>query len=101
MFPDDFAALDRAAGGTFPFSREQIRGRARALVGGLAGVGSVPRHGVQAESRGRRRGAARVAGLAVLRARLDAVEREKLERYQRRYEEYTRVSKALKSLGGA
>ena len=29
------------------------------------------------------------------RTRLEAVEREKLERYQRRYEEYTRVSKAL------
>jgi len=24
MFPDDFAAIDRAAGATFPFSREQI-----------------------------------------------------------------------------
>jgi hypothetical protein len=32
------------------------------------------------------------------RARLDAVEREKLELYQRRYEEYVRVSKALQSL---
>jgi hypothetical protein len=39
-------------------------------------------------------------GSPVLRARLDSVEREKLERYQRRYEEYTRVSKALKNLGG-
>ena len=32
------------------------------------------------------------------RARLEAVEREKLDRYQQRYEEYTRVSKALKTL---
>jgi hypothetical protein len=32
------------------------------------------------------------------RARLDAVEREKLERYQRRYEEYTRTSKGLQAL---
>ena len=33
-----------------------------------------------------------------LRARLEALEREKLEQYQRRYEEYVRVSRALKEL---
>jgi hypothetical protein len=32
------------------------------------------------------------------RARLDAVERDKLERYQRRYEEYTRTSRGLQAL---
>ncbi len=36
-----------------------------------------------------------------LRARLDALEREKLEQYQRRYEEYVRVSRALKELAEA
>ena len=39
-------------------------------------------------------------GSALARARLDAVEREKLDKYQRRYEEYARVSKALRMLGG-
>jgi hypothetical protein len=34
------------------------------------------------------------------RARLDDLEREKLELYQRRYEEYVRVSKALQALEG-
>ena len=33
-----------------------------------------------------------------LRARLEALEREKLEQYQRRYEEYVRVSRTLKEL---
>jgi hypothetical protein len=32
------------------------------------------------------------------RARLDAIEREKLERYQQRYEEYIRTAKALQAL---
>src|SRR5215471_4943737 len=32
------------------------------------------------------------------RARLDALEREKLDLYQRRYEEYVRVAKALQKL---
>jgi len=35
---------------------------------------------------------------AVLRARLDAVESEKLDLYQRRYQEYVRVAKALQAL---
>ena len=35
---------------------------------------------------------------APLRARLEALEREKLEQYQRRYEEYVRVSRELKEL---
>jgi hypothetical protein len=34
----------------------------------------------------------------VIRARVEAVEREKLDIYQRRYEEYVRVSKALQTL---
>ena len=39
-----------------------------------------------------------VTGEAVGHARLDAVELEKLTLYQRRYEEYVQVAKALQSL---
>ena len=35
---------------------------------------------------------------AVGRARAEALEREKLALYQRRYEEYTRVAKALQTM---
>jgi len=35
---------------------------------------------------------------ALLRARLDAVESEKLGLYQRRYEDYVRVARALQAL---
>ena len=35
---------------------------------------------------------------AAMRAELDAIEFEKLEQYQRRYEEYVRVSRALQAL---
>jgi hypothetical protein len=38
------------------------------------------------------------AGSDLGRATLEAVEREKLELYQRRYEEYVRVGKALHAL---
>ena len=45
-------------------------------------------------------GAAEAAGGADVRAAVAAIEREKLERYQRRYEEYVRIGKALAALGG-
>ena len=98
MFPDDFAELDRAAGATFPFSRDQIEAaHARWSTDWLAWEQT---HDAEYKLK------AAVAeqelraspSSTVLRSRVDSVEQEKLERYQRRYEEYTRVSKALKKL---
>jgi hypothetical protein len=37
-------------------------------------------------------------GSTVARARLEAVEQEKLDLYQRRYQDYVRVAKALQAL---
>jgi hypothetical protein len=39
-------------------------------------------------------------GSPLVRAKLEAVEREKLDLYQRRYQEYVRVAKGLQSLMG-
>lgn len=98
LFPDDFADLDRAAGATFPFSREQIEAaHARWSTDWLAwermhdGEYKLKAAAADEELRAS-------PGSSVLRARVESVEREKLERYQRRYEEYTRVSKALRNL---
>ncbi len=96
--PEDFAALDRAAGTTFPFSADQIQAahsrwtaewlawernhdaeyklKATLLRAELGDVGMTP----------------------AARARVDAIEHEKLDRYQRRYEEYTRIARALQAL---
>jgi hypothetical protein len=100
LFPDDFAAIDRAAGGRFPFSREHVeaahaRWSAEWLMWEASHDTEYKLKAAAAEEDLRAS-----PGSPVLRARLDSVEREKLERYQRRYEEYTRVSKALKNLGG-
>ena len=38
------------------------------------------------------------ADTTAARARLDAIEHEKLDTYQRRYEDYIRVAKALQAL---
>lgn len=97
MFPTEFAAIDRAAGVTFPFSNEQLQAaHARWTADWLAWERS---HDAEYKMR-----AAAVehemsasGGSPVIRARLDGVEREKLDLYQRRYEEYIRVAKALQA----
>jgi hypothetical protein len=97
LFPDEFAALDRAMGGTFPFPRERIEaGHAQWTADWLAWElahdteyklkTAIAEQDVTTD------------GSATARARLDAVEREKLDRYQRRYGEYIRVAKSLQSL---
>ena len=98
LFASEFAALDHASGSVFPFSEEQLHAvHAQWTADWLAWERT---H--DAEYKLKAAGAEeelRVQGSSpYARAKLEAVEREKLERYQRRYEEYTRVSKALHAL---
>ena len=98
LFPEDCAALDRAWGTTFPFSAEQIqaahsRWTAEWLVWEQAHDSEYKLKVAEIEATLQGPGASPVG-----RARLDAVEREKLERYQRRYEEYVRLGKAFQAL---
>jgi len=96
--PDEFAALDRAAGGTFPFTKEQLQAAhaewtADWLAWERAHDAEFKLKAAEAERDVEERG-----GGPVERARLDSIEREKLALYQRRYEEYIRVGKALQAL---
>jgi hypothetical protein len=98
LFPEECAALDGAAGARFPFSVEQIqaahsRWTAEWLVWEQAHDSEYRLKVAEIEATLQGPG-----GSPVGRARLDAVEREKLERYQRRYEEYVRVGKAFQAL---
>jgi hypothetical protein len=98
LFPDDFNAFDRAAGAAFPFTKEQIEGaHARWTAEWLAWE---QRHDAEfkLKASAAEHELAASGGLPLMRARLDAVEREKLEGYQRRYEEYIRTAKALQAL---
>jgi hypothetical protein len=98
LLPDDFAAIDRAAGSPFPFGLDEIhQAHARWSTDWLAWEATHDAE-YKLKAAAAEEELARSGGSAVMRARLDAVEREKLDRYQRRYEEYTRVSKALKVL---
>lgn len=100
LFPAEFAELDRA-GGTFPFTPGQIdAAHSQWTADWLAWEHAhdieyklkvaVAEHELSAQG-----------GATVARAMLDAVEREKLEGYQRRYAEYVRIAKALQALMGA
>ncbi len=99
-FPDAFAALEPDGEPRFPFSAADLEAaHARWSTGWLEwerhqdADHRAKREAVEAELR-----QATDAAAAPLQARLEALEREKLEQYQRRYEEYVWVSRALAEL---
>jgi hypothetical protein len=98
VFADEFAALDGAAETRFPFGAARIQAaHAKWTSDWLAWEKShdadyklktaIAEHEIRENQ-----------GTPLARQQLDAIEREKLELYQRRYEEYVRVSKALQAL---
>ena len=98
LFAEDFASIEAAAGTAFPFGPARIeqahaRWTADWLAWELAHDGEYKLKAAALEAE-----LAASGGAALVRARLEAVEREKLEKYQRRYEEYVRVAKALQAL---
>ena len=99
LYPDAFKSLDDASGGTFPFTKEQLKAaHARCSSEWLAwerahdAECSLKLAEVQ-DQIDRAQGPPSV----LLRTRLAALEQQKLERYQQRYEEYVKTAKALAS----
>lgn len=98
LFPAEFAALDAAHAGPFPFAETHVEAaHARWTAEWLAWERS---HDGEFKLKAAAAEEDLAGGGALARARLDAIEQEKLERYQRRYEEYVRVAKALQGLTG-
>ena len=98
MFPAESAALDRAAGGTFPFTPEQIQAaHAQWTADWLAWERT---HDAEYKLKAAHAAAELSASGAsdVARGKVDAIEREKLDLYQRRYADYVRTAKALQAL---
>jgi hypothetical protein len=98
LYPEEFKTLDGGAGGTFPFTNDDIQAaHARWTAEWLAWEGAHDaEYKLKTAALEEELGPSTRSGVG--RARLEAVEREKLERYQRRYEDYTRVSRALQAL---
>lgn len=98
LFPSEFAGLDRAVGTAFPFSTAQIEdAHARWTADWLAWEDAHDRE-YKLKAAALEQDLGLEVSSAAGRARVEAVTREKLERYQRRYEDYRRVSKALRAL---
>jgi hypothetical protein len=101
LFPEAFAELDGAAGGPFPFPPELLdsahaRWTAEWLAWERTHDAEYRLKVAAIEQEIDRHGA---SGAAAARARVAEIEREKLERYQQRYEEYVKTAKALATLG--
>ena len=97
-FGNEFSSLDAASGSTFPFSKDLLASaHARWTTDWLAWERS---HDAmyKLKALAARQSLTVDAGSDLGRATLEAVEREKLELYQRRYEEYVRVGRALQGL---
>ena len=100
LFPEAYSQLDAASGGRFPFSRELVQAaHARWTAEWL---GWERQHDLEykqrvsaAETALDRAGD---AGTSALRAELAAINQEKLQKYQDRYEDYVRVGKAIAAL---
>jgi hypothetical protein len=101
LFPGDFAAIDAAMGGRFPFTSERIDAAHAQWTADWLGWEHA--HDTEYKLKAAIAEGELVAqgGAPLARARLDAVEREKLESYQRRYAEYVRIAKALQALIGS
>jgi hypothetical protein len=98
VFPAEFAALDQAAGGRFPFTQDYIESvHARWSTDWLSWERTHDADYKLKASEAEQHLAANGA-TSLIRARLEAIDREKLELYQRRYSEYVQVSKALQAL---
>jgi hypothetical protein len=98
MFPAESAALDRAARRTFPFTSDQIQAaHAQWTADWLAWERT---HDAEYKFKAVQAAAelAAAGNSDVARGKVDAIEREKLDLYQRRYADYVRTAKALHAL---
>jgi hypothetical protein len=98
LFPEAFVRIDAASGGAFPFSQDRIQAAHAQWTSDWLAWEQMHDAEYKLKAALVERDIAVAGATPVLRARLDAVEREKLGLYQRRYEEYVRVSKSLQTL---
>ena len=98
MLPDEFALIDRAAGGVFPFSNDRLQTAHAQWTTDWLGWERSHDSEYKLKAAAIEQEITASGSSPLRRAQLDAVEREKLDLYQRRYQEYVQVSKALQAL---
>jgi hypothetical protein len=98
LFPSDSAALDRAAGASFPFTGEQVQAAHAQWTADWLAWERTHDATYKLKAASAEQELTASGGSPALRAKLDAIESEKLDLYQRRYSEYVRIAKALQAL---
>ena len=98
LFPGEFAELDRASGSPFPFAPARIEAAHAQWTADWLAWELAHDTEYKLKTAAVEHEMASLGASPVTRARLDAVEREKLDLYQRRYAEYVRTAKALQGL---
>ena len=98
LFPAECASLDRAAGGRFPFTPDQLRAAHAQWTADWLAWERAHDAGYKDRAAAAERELGTSGDSAARRAHVDAIEREKLDLYQRRYQEYIQVGKALQGL---
>jgi len=98
LCPDDFGWLDRTSGGTFPFSPETLQAAHDRWTADWLAWERTHDAAYKVKTAAAEEDLEASGGAQAARARLDAIEREKLDLYQRRYQDYLQVAKGLQLL---
>ena len=98
LFPKEFDALDRTAGAAFPFTTELLQSAHAQWSADWLSWERMHDAAYKLKAAEAEHELAASGGAPFVRAKLDAIEKEKLDLYQRRYQEYIRVAKALQAL---
>lgn len=98
LFPVECSALDRASGAPFPFTPDHVQAAHALWTTDWLTWERAHDADYKLKAATIEQELAAGGASAVLRGKLDAVEREKLDSYQRRYSEYVRIAKALQAL---
>ena len=98
LYPLESAAVDRAAGSAFPFGRDLMAAAHARWTADWLSWERTHDADYKLKAAVAQDEMAAATDSAVGRAKLEALEREKLTLYQQRYEEYSRVAKALQAM---
>jgi hypothetical protein len=94
--PEEFALLDQASGRTFPFTRDRLQAAHAAWT--AEWLSWERRHDAEYKLKAAIAEHELKDGSLVGRAKLEAIERDKLDLYQQHYQDYIKVAKALQAL---
>ena len=99
LLPSEFALLDAASGRPFPFTADEVQAAHAQWTAEWLAWDRMHDAEFKLKAAVLEQEVTASGGSVASRAKLEAVEREKLDLYQRRYQEYVQVAKALQGLG--